>query len=91
MARYFKFLKNVQGGKKGRFICIILCTMQMTSPLITEIVLILSIGRSGHYSSIIKSFVALGFITKIDDMFSENFPAEVKKLAGSMEMQIGLD
>lgn len=40
---------------------------------------------------IIKSFVALGFVTKIDDMFSENFPKEIKDTAADLELVIGKD
>jgi hypothetical protein len=40
---------------------------------------------------IIKSFVALGFVTKIDDMFSENFPKEIKLTAEDLVLVIGKD
>lgn len=40
---------------------------------------------------IIKSFVALGFVTKIDDMFSENFPIEIKETASNLSLIIGKD
>lgn len=58
--------------------------MQILSPFVTEIVLILAIGQTKSLSTIIKSFVALGFVTKIDDMFSENFPAEIKDTAATL-------
>jgi hypothetical protein len=40
---------------------------------------------------IIKSFVALGFVTKIDDMFSENFPQEIKETSENLTLVIGKD
>jgi len=40
---------------------------------------------------IIKSFVALGFVIKIDDMFSENFPNEIKNTAADLRLTIGKD
>lgn len=40
---------------------------------------------------IIKSFVALGFVIQIDNMFSENFPEEIKSTANDLELQIGKD
>jgi len=40
---------------------------------------------------IIKSFVALGFVVKIDDMFSENFPKEIKNMASELTLQLGKD
>jgi len=89
--RYLKFVKTAKGGKRGRFINIILCSMQMISPFVTEGVLILAIGQTGSLSMIIKSFVALGFVTKIDDMFSENFPQEIKDTAKDLTLVIGKD
>jgi hypothetical protein len=89
--RYLKFVKTAKGGKRGRFINILLCSMQMISPFVTETVLILAIGQTYQLSMIIKSFVALGFVTKIDDMFSENFPAEIKDTASNLVLIIGKD
>lgn len=40
---------------------------------------------------IIKSFVALGFVIRIDDMFSENFPEEIKSEASAVQLIIGKD
>jgi hypothetical protein len=48
--------------------------MQCISPLVAEVVLMLAIAQEESLSMIIKSFVALGFVIKVDDMFSENFP-----------------
>lgn len=89
--RYLKFVKTAKGGKRGRFINILLCSMQMISPFVTEGVLILAIGQTAELSMIIKSFVALGFVTKIDDMFSENFPVEIKETAANLVLVIGKD
>ena len=89
--RYLKFIKTAKGGKRGRLINIILCSMQLLSPIVTEVVLILAIGQNPQLAMIIKSFVALGFVTKIDDMFSENFPVEIKDTAASLKLIIGQD
>jgi len=40
---------------------------------------------------IIKSFVALGFVIQIDNMFSENFPEEIKSTSKDLELKIGKD
>ena len=40
---------------------------------------------------IIKGFVALGFVIKVDDMLSETFPAVFKKVAGEMILINGPD
>ena len=57
--RYLKYVKTAKGGKRGRMINIILCSMQLISPLCTEIVLIIAISQTPALSMIIKSFVAL--------------------------------
>ena len=75
--RYLKFVKTAQGGRRGRAINILLCSMQCISPLVAETVLMLAIAQEESLSMIIKSFVALGFVIKVDDMFSENFPEEI--------------
>ena len=63
--------------------------MQILSPIYTEIILQIAIGQTKKLSMIIKSFVALGFVIKIDDMFAENFPEEIKKTAKDMKLIIG--
>jgi hypothetical protein len=65
--------------------------MQCISPLVAETVLILTIAQEESLSMIIKNFVALGFVIKVDDMFSENFPDEIKDTATSMTLTIGKD
>ena len=91
MLRYLKFVKTAKGGKRGRMINIILCSMQLFAPFFCEIVLILAISQTRALPMIIKSFVALGFVIKIDDMFSENFPKEIKDMADEVELIIGKD
>jgi|TARA_B110000285_G_scaffold149011_1_gene166328 hypothetical protein len=89
--RYMKYVKTAQGGKRGRMINIALAVMQMISPLCTEMVLILAINQEDELAMIVKSFVALGFVIKVDDMFSENFPATIKKEAENFVLIIGKD
>jgi len=89
--RYLKYVKTAKGGKRGRFINIFICLMQIISPIYTEIILQISISQTKQLSMIIKSFVALGFVINIDDMFAENFPQEIKSTAKTLELQIGQD
>jgi len=63
----------------------------MISPFFTEIVLILAISQTKELSMIIKSFVALGFVIKIDDMFSANFPEEIHDSFKLWKLVIGDD
>jgi len=51
----------------------------------------LAICQTPQLPMIIKSFVALGFVIKIDDMFSENFPKEIKDTAENLVLIIGKD
>lgn len=37
--RYLKYVKTAKGGKRGRFINILICSMQVVSPIFTEIIL----------------------------------------------------
>lgn len=91
MLRYLKYVKSAKGGKRGRMINILLTLMQMTSPLFAEVVLILAISKNPSQQMIIKSFVALGFVINIDNMFSENFPKEIKDTADDLVLMIGND
>jgi len=70
---------------------IFLCSMQMLSPFVTEIVLILAISQTAKLSMIIKSFVALGFVIRIDDMFAANFPEEIRETYDKWSLVIGED
>ena len=65
--------------------------MQIISPFVTEFVLILAISKTPQLSMIIKSFVALGFVINIDNMFSENFPKEIKNTVNDLVLIIGKD
>ena len=63
----------------------------MIAPIFTEGVLIMAISQTYELSMIIKSFVALGFVIQVDNMFSENFPDEIKNTAMDLELTIGKD
>lgn len=84
-------MKTAKGGKRGRAINIVLCFMQMISPLFAEVVLILAVARNPELQMIIKSFVALGFVINIDNMFSGSFPAVIKKTCSDIKLVIGKD
>lgn len=51
--------------------------------------------QEGNLSGIVKSYVTIGFILKIDNLFSDNFPVEIKenaaKLNKSKKLVIGED
>lgn len=91
LLRYLKYVKTAAGGKRGRMINILLCIMQMSSPIFAEIVLILAVAKNPSLQMIIKSFVALGFVINIDNLFSESFPAEIKKTAEEVRLNFVKD
>jgi hypothetical protein len=91
LLRYLKYVKTAAGGKRGRMINILLCIMQMSSPIFAEMVLILAVAKNPELQMIIKSFVALGFVINIDNLFSESFPKEIKDTAEDVVLKIGKD
>ena len=91
MLLYLKYVKTAKGGKRGRIINIVLCLMQYTSPIVAEIVLILAVSKTPQLQMIIKSFVALGFIINVDNMFSDAFPKEIKDTADDIIIKFGKD
>ena len=72
--RYLKHSKN----SENKLLNVLLCSMQIIAPLEAEIVLQIAIAQVESLSMIIKGFVALGFVIKVDDMLSETFPAIFK-------------
>lgn len=42
--RFLKFVKTTKEGKRGRLMNVLLCSLQMISPFVTETVLILAMG-----------------------------------------------
>ena len=64
-----------------RFINIIICSMQIITPLAAYIAFVITVGQEPKFSMIIKSFVTLGFMTTVDNLFIMNFPKEIIKNA----------
>lgn len=91
MLRYLKFVKTAPNGRRGRMVNIMLCCMQISSPIFAEIILILAISKNFKLQMIIKSFVALGFIITIDDQFSASFPEQIKDKAKIVKLVVGKD
>ena len=78
------FLKRIGHTSKyanGRLTNILICSMQLVAPLITMASLIMRIIQEQQFSLITKSFVALGFVVNIDDMFAASIPLDIKKNA----------
>lgn len=89
--RYLKYVKTAPGGRRGRMINIMLCCMQISSPIFAEIILILSISKNFRLQMIIKTFVALGFVTSVDDKFADHFPEQIIEKRATITLHIGKD
>ena len=63
----------------------------MLSPIFAEVILILAIAKNFRLQMIIKSFVALGFVTKVDDFFAASLPDSIIKKASKIKLSIGKD
>ena len=75
------FLKRMKGSAnhvRGRFINIMLSSMQIIAPTITVVSLVVNITQQSALSQITKAYVTLMFVVNIDDMFSPSLPSEVR-------------
>lgn len=57
---------------------VILCTMQIITPILALVALMVVLGQEKKLSGIIKSYVTIGFILRINYMFAENLPNELR-------------
>jgi hypothetical protein len=81
------FLKQMKGHHKnmrGRYINILLASMQIITPIMTITSLIINITQQSQLSQITKAFVTLSFVVGIDDMFAPSLPAEIRENAESL-------
>ena len=58
--------------------------MQIVAPLITMASLIIRIIQEQQFSLITKSFVVLGFVVNIDDMFASSIPRDIIENANTL-------
>lgn len=73
-------IKRMKGSRKhvkGRVVNIIIISCQIISPIITNLVSMVSIAQNGTMIDIIKSYVAMAFIIQIDNIFVTLFPDEI--------------
>ena len=81
------YLKNQRGNSKnlkGRYINYTLCFMQMLSPMISQVMFSIQAAQEPNVKMVIKGFVTLGLITRLDDMFAASFPGELKENAEAL-------
>jgi hypothetical protein len=74
------FLKRMKGNvenTKGRNINIFIISLQIIAPIILYFVNIIVISQTDTLFSMLKHYVAIGFIMNIDNLFSTTFPREL--------------
>ena len=74
--KVFTYLKR-QKHRVGRYVNIILISMQVLSPIAVLLSLGIIISQEGGMDQIIKTYVTLGFITKIDNMLAQSLSKEI--------------
>ena len=72
-----KRMKGSRKHLKGRCVNLIIISCQIISPIITNLVSMLSIAQNPTMIDIIKSYVAMAFIIQIDNIFVTLFPREI--------------
>ena len=56
---------------------IVLCSMQLVTPLLTLVAMMVAVGQESKLSMITKDYVVIGFILRIDNMFGGCLPKEM--------------
>jgi len=74
MLTYLKRMKGMKDHSKGRLINIIICSMQLITPILTLVAMLLILTQETYLSFIIKDYVTIGFILTIDNMFAAQLP-----------------
>ena len=91
--KLLEFLKRLKGNKsnlKGRFMNIILCSMQLITPLLSVASLMVVMGQESKFSMITKSYMVLGTICNIDNSFASGLPKEIFDNAKMLNKQKAL-
>jgi hypothetical protein len=76
------FLKRQRGHRKqvrGRFINIVLVSMQIITNILTFFTMLLTICQEPSFKMCVKSFMSLAFLSTIDNMFASGMPNDVKE------------
>ena len=77
MLCYLKRSKLAKNHEKGRFINIIVCCMQIMTPCVSLMCLMISITQEKTLGMITKDYVTLAFVLTIDNVFSDLLPEEI--------------
>ena len=78
MLAFLKREKLRKNNDKGRFINVIVCLMQLMTPIFSLICLMISVTQESKMGMITKDYVTLAFVLSIDNLFSGILPADIK-------------
>ena len=90
MLTFLKRMAGTKNHKKGRIMNIIICSMQISTPIFSLTAFIISLGQQSLLSMIVKDFVTIGFILTIDNLFAGSLPDDVKQIAARINKEGGL-
>ena len=71
------FLKRMK-ATKGRLMNILICSMQIMTPLFALCAMTITMTQQSALSYIVKDFVTIGFILNVDNLFAGTLPGTVK-------------
>lgn len=77
MLTYLKRQRRRAGNTRGHYINIVLSSMQIIASFATQVTFLLQVPQEPVIGMITKAFVALLFVTSIDDTFAASFPQDV--------------
>ena len=71
---YLKRSRGTKSYQQGRLINILLLSMKCITPIFSIVVLLFTFTKEANMKMIIKSFVTIGFISNIDNIFVSTMP-----------------
>ena len=78
MLCFLKRQKLSKNNEKGRFINVMVCCMQIMTPCVSLVCLMISITQEKKMGMITKNYVTLAFVLQIDNQFSGILPQDIK-------------
>ena len=82
-------MKGTRGHKKGRLMNIVLCSMQLITPLLTLTAFMIVVGKESKLSMITKDYITIGMILGIDNRFAGLLPKEMSDNAKKINKDKG--
>ena len=74
---YLKRMKGNRDDRKGRIINILIISMQIIAPIFANFVNMLTITQIDGLFSMVKHYVAFGFVLNIDNLYETMFPRDI--------------